>query len=38
MLTIDTKHKIEGLSIIWLSTDLDYILVAVCNYGMVYGE
>lgn len=38
MLTIDTTHKIEELSVIWLSTDLDYILVVVCNYGMVYDE
>lgn len=38
MLTIDTMHKIEGLSAMWLSTDLDYILVVVCNYVVVYGE
>lgn len=38
MLTIDTTHKIVGLPVIWLSTDLDYILVVVCNYGVVYGE
>lgn len=38
MLTIDTTHKIEGLLAIWLSTDLDYILVVVCNYATVYGE
>jgi hypothetical protein len=38
MLTIVTTHKIEGLSVIWLSTDLDYILVVVCNYGMLYDE
>lgn len=38
MLVVDNSKIINGLPTIWLSSDLDYILVVVCNYGMVYGE
>lgn len=38
MLTIDTTKKIDGLSVVWLSLDIDGIIGVACNYGIVYGE
>lgn len=33
MLTIDTTKKIDGLSVVWLSLDIDGIIEVARNYG-----